>query len=103
MQFDTTDSTDSALEVLSSLYSAIEKKLESIQIMASNSRYHLVKSTRWFNIYEIEDGILICVWKYNHLFKVLEPEVRARMYKYYPANLDLFVLQIASKRCYAKC
>ena len=99
MQFDITDST----EMLSSLYSTIEKKLESIQIMASNSRYRLVKSTRWFNIYEEEDGILIYVWKYNHLFKVLEPEIRARMYKYYPANLDLFRMQIASKRCYIPC
>jgi hypothetical protein len=86
--------------VVNSLYCAIKEKVKPIQVLSSSWRNNLIKSTRWFNIYEIADGEYIIVWKYNHLFKSLEPEVLARLYHYYPANLDLFGIQIHSRGCF---
>lgn len=93
MQFIDSDSA----EIITEIHNYLTEK---IRVISSDWRRNLIKSTRWFNVYVEEDGLIIVIWKYNHLFKVLEPKIIARMYKYYPANLDLFGTQIASKGCF---
>ena len=82
------------MEVANSLYATIEKKAI---VLTSSWRNNLVKSTRWFNIYEVSNGEFIVIWKYNHLFKSLEPDILARLYHYYPENLDIYKTDIHAR------
>lgn len=99
MQFasDSSDSTDVLVEVLNGLYSAIEQKLEVLEI----AKPYVIFSCRWFTVYGMHKDDLEShrwvVFKWNHLFQSLEPDVLARLYHYYPVNFDIYKADIHAR------
>lgn len=85
--------------LINSFYSAVKQQ---IQVITPGKPY-IVFNCRWFTVYALNpesdplDRIEWIVWKWNHLFKSLEPEVLAQLYHYYPVNFDVFKADIHAR------